>query len=152
MYTEIKKKNNKKYFYRVRTVRTGALFKKVRVYLGKDLSKLMLSAKIKRADRKLEKNNELAILIPKIESVLQKYDIKKAGIFGSYARGDQKKKSDIDIIIEPPPGIGLEFITIRDELEKTLRKKVDLVTYDGLSPYLKKYILGGEVRILGKRA
>ena len=58
MYTEIKKKNNKKYFYRVRTVRTGALFKKVRVYLGKDLSKLMLSAKIKRADRKLEKNNE----------------------------------------------------------------------------------------------
>lgn len=63
-------------------------------------------------------------------------------------RGEQTKKSDIDIIVEPPKGIGFGFVGIQTELEKTLGKKVDLLTYKGLSPYLKKDILKEEVRIL----
>mgnify|MGYP001558248556 CR=1 FL=1 len=83
-----------------------------------------------------------------IAKTLKKYGVKKAGIFGSYARGEAKKGSDIDILIEPPKGMGLEFVGVSLELEKTLGKKVDLVTYKYLSPYLKKRILESEVRII----
>ncbi len=83
-----------------------------------------------------------------IVPILKKHHIKKAGIFGSYARGEQKKNSDIDILVEPPKGMGLEFFGLQLELEKKLGKKVDLVTYKYLSPYLKENILNSEVRIL----
>lgn len=93
-------------------------------------------------NKKLQAIKKLAL------PILRKNYVKKAGIFGSCVRGEQKKTSDIDIIIEPPKGIGFGFVGIQLELEKALGKKVDLLTYKGLSPYLKKYILKEEVRIL----
>ncbi|MBI2576569.1 nucleotidyltransferase family protein [Candidatus Woesearchaeota archaeon] len=80
--------------------------------------------------------------------VLRKNKVTRAGIFGSYAKGNPKKMSDVDIVIEPPKGIGFGFSGIKVELEDTLGKKVDLVTYNGLNPYLKERILREEVRIL----
>ena len=47
-----------------------------------------------------KKNNELKKLKPKIIKVLKRYGITRAGLFGSYAKGEQKKNSDIDILIE----------------------------------------------------
>ena len=97
----------------------------------------------------MRKNNrELNQIKPKIVKILKKYGIKKAGIFGSYAHGAQKKRSDIDILILPPKGMGIEFFGLNLELEEKLGKKVDLVSYNGLSKYLKGYILKEEVRIL----
>ncbi|MBI2125589.1 nucleotidyltransferase family protein [Candidatus Woesearchaeota archaeon] len=80
--------------------------------------------------------------------ILKKNGVKKAGIFGSYARGEAKKRSDIDILIQPPKGMGLSFVGLNLELEDKLGKKVDLLTYQSVSPYLKKYIMADEVRIL----
>ena len=73
--------------------------------------------------------------------ILRKSGIKKAGIFGSYARGEAKKSSDIDMLIEYPQGMGLEFFGVQLKLEEGLGLKVDLLTYKGLSPYLKDYIM-----------
>ncbi len=87
-------------------------------------------------------------LAAKIIPVLKKYGIRKAGIFGSHARGDYKKNSDIDILIELPRGIGFEFAGIQLELEEVLGKKVHLVTYKYIHPYIKKNILAEEVRII----
>ena len=70
---------------------------------------------------------ELKAIKSKIIRVLRKHDVAKAGIFGSYARGEQKKNSDIDILIQPPKGIGFEFVGIKLELEAKLGKKVDLL-------------------------
>jgi len=84
----------------------------------------------------------------KVLKVLKKYGIKKAGIFGSYARGEQKRDSDVDILIQPPKGIGFGFAGIEIELEEMLGKKVDLISYKGISPYLKERILSDEVRII----
>ena len=84
----------------------------------------------------------------KIIPILKKNDVVKAGIFGSYARGEAKKNSDIDILIQPPKGIGLGFVGIKLELEEKLGRKVDLLTYNSIHPYLKKYILDDEVRII----
>ena len=69
----------------------------------------------------------------------------KAGIFGSYARGEAKKRSDVDILIKQK---GRKSLLDLVGLEMKLKKKVDLLDYKGLSPYLKERILKEEVRIL----
>ncbi len=150
-YTEIKQKNGRKYFYRVRSIREGKKFKKERIYLGKNLSKKDSSIKEEQANKKLmidKINKTLIKLKPKIKKILKKNKVKKAGIFGSYAIGEQKKNSDIDILIEPPKGIGFGFVGIQLELQNKLKKKIDLLSYNGISPYLKEKILNQEIRII----
>jgi predicted nucleotidyltransferase len=97
---------------------------------------------------KINKNDEIEKLKPIIIKILKQKGIKKAAIFGSYARGDQKKDSDIDILIEPPKGMGLEFFGLNLELEKELGLKVDLLTYNSINCHIKEYILADEVRII----
>ncbi len=150
-YTELKEKNGKRYYYRARSVRVGNKFKKERIYLGVNLSGRKLTEKENQADKILLKdrvNKGLEEIKPKIIGILKKNKIKRAGIFGSFARGEQKKNSDIDILILPAKNIGFGFAGIELELEKKLKRKVDLVSYNGISPYLKDYILNQEVRIL----
>ena len=104
---------------------------------------------IRHSMKNNENNNiELENLKPKIIKILKKNKVKKAGIFGSFVRGEQKENSDIDILIEPPKSIGLGFVGIKIELEGELKRKVDLVSYKGINPHLKKYILEEEVRII----
>lgn len=150
-YTEIKERNGKKYYYRVRTLREGKKFRKKRIYLGKDLSKKELSIKERDSDKILNDLNNLKglkKLTPKIIEILKKYGVKKAGVFGSYARGEQKKKSDIDLLIEAPKGMGLRFVGLGIELEEKLGRKVHLVTYKYINPYIKNEILKDEVKII----
>ncbi len=85
----------------------------------------------------------------KIVPILKKNKIKKAGIFGSYARGEQKKNSDIDILIEIPEQVSLlGLIKIKKLLEKKLNKKIDLIEYNYIHPLIKKDALKEEVRII----
>ena len=78
------------------------------------------------------------------EEVSRKYKAREIGIFGSFVRGEQKKRSDIDILVEFDqrniPGL-LKFIEMERYLEKLLRKKVDLVRKGGIRPELRKNIL-----------
>ena len=152
-YTEIKTRNNKKYYYRVLSVRKGRKISKKRKYLGVNLPEKELKEKENQADKRLKVKNKkkeeiLNKLKPKIIEILKKNHIEKAGIFGSYARGDFKKNSDVDILVEPPKNIGFGFIGIEMDLEKSLNKKVDLITYKYISPYLRDKILKEEIRIL----
>lgn len=84
----------------------------------------------------------------KIIKILKKNKIKKAGIFGSYARGEQTKNSDIDILIEPTRGMGLDFIGVKLEIEDKLKSKVDFISYKTIHPRLRKQILEEEIRII----
>ena len=93
------------------------------------------------------KNKELNKIKKIIIPLLKKQGVKKAGIFGSYARGEQKKNSDIDILIEVKGSL-LDIVRMEMELKKILKKKVDLITYGGISPYLKKEILNEEIKII----
>src|SRR3989338_7905243 len=98
----------------------------------------------------MKNNKQISILKRKIIPILKKYKIKKAGIFGSYARGDYKKDSDVDILVQYRKGMGFKFFGMGIELEEKLNKKVDLVTYDYIHPKLKDRILKEEIRILWK--
>jgi len=66
----------------------------------------------------------------------------KAYLFGSYVRGDADNQSDIDILVDLDytQKIGLDFIQMKIDLEKLLDKKVDLVSSNGLSEYIKPRI------------
>ncbi|MBS3132088.1 nucleotidyltransferase family protein [Candidatus Woesearchaeota archaeon] len=95
-----------------------------------------------------KKNKIIKSIRSKIVPTLKRNGVVRAGIFGSYARGEAKKNSDVDILIQPPRGIGFGFAGIELELEKELKKKVDLLTYNSIHPLLKERILKEEVRIL----
>lgn len=85
----------------------------------------------------------------KILPVLRRHDIKKAGIFGSVAEGNMKKNSDVDILVEIKRDLSLlGFIGLEMELEKALKRKVDLVEYCAIHPLLRRQILRQEVRVI----
>ncbi|MFH1412505.1 MAG: nucleotidyltransferase family protein [bacterium] len=72
----------------------------------------------------------------------EKYHIKKIGFFGSVARGDGKRESDIDIIVEFESPIGFfDFVRLENFLGEILQKKVDLVSKKALKPAIKERIL-----------
>ena len=80
--------------------------------------------------------NILSLLKP---GLLQKYPINSIGLFGSIVREDFNANSDIDIIVDFKSPIGIEFITLADELEDKLNCKVDLVSRKGIkNQYFKE--------------
>ncbi len=86
---------------------------------------------------------------PQILKVLRRHDVARAGIFGSYARSEQKKSSDIDLLVEVPKDVNLlGFVGIKHELEDATGRRVDLVEYGCIKPLLRESILAEEVRIL----
>ena len=85
----------------------------------------------------------------KILPILKKYNVKKAGIFGSVARNEANEESDVDILVEIDSDISLlDFIGMKIEIEEILGKKIDLVEYNAIKPLLRKKILKEEVHIL----
>ena len=78
------------------------------------------------------------------QELIGKYKIKDIGIFGSYVTGNQKEKSDLDILVEFEPYAKLSLLDVAGleiELSEILGIKVDLVEKQTLKPYIGKYIL-----------
>ena len=82
------------------------------------------------------------------QELIEKYNLKEIAIFGSFIRGEQKRKSDIDILVEfnEVPDIFL-LIDLEDYLRKLLNKKVDLVRKEAIRAELKETILKEAVYI-----
>lgn len=91
------------------------------------------------------RETELDQLREIILTILRPYQVKRVALFGSAARGEDSPGSDLDILVTlPPPGerpvIGLKWIDLAEELSVLLDRPVDLVTEDGLSPYIRPYV------------
>ncbi|UMX48316.1 MAG: nucleotidyltransferase family protein [Candidatus Nealsonbacteria bacterium DGGOD1a] len=85
----------------------------------------------------------------KLNAIFKEYGVVKAAVFGSYARGDERKRSDIDFLIKMESGRSLmDLGGLKVDLEKLFGRKVDLVEYECIHPKLKKEILGEQVPIL----
>lgn len=71
-------------------------------------------------------------LIENKSILFKRYPIKNLAIFGSFARNEQKLESDLDVLVEFNGKIGIEFISLANELERILEVKVDLVSSRGV--------------------
>jgi predicted nucleotidyltransferase len=90
---------------------------------------------------------QLEALKPVLE---EKFRVETIGVFGSYLRGEQTKKSDIDVLVEfaKDAHIGLlKYVELEIFLSEQLGIKVDLVAKDGLKPSLKDVILSEVVYV-----
>ncbi len=78
----------------------------------------------------------------KIVPILKAAGVSFAGIFGSYARGEAKPESDLDVLVKfSSRKTLLEFIRLERRLSEMLGVKVDLVTEEFLSPYIRPNVL-----------
>ena len=84
-----------------------------------------------------------------IKKVVSKFNPKLVGIFGSYARNEQQRESDLDILVDFNDSVNLvELIGLEQELTELLGIKVDLVTLKSVNPSLNKYIQQDLIRIV----
>lgn len=78
---------------------------------------------------------------PQIERIMQKYGAKNIRVFGSVAREEDQKNSDIDFIVNmDEERNAFDLVHLIDELEEFLQKKVDIVDEEALHWFLKKKI------------
>jgi hypothetical protein len=70
----------------------------------------------------------------------QRFSVESLALFGSHARGEETKDSDIDILVEFNAPVGIEFIDLLIELESILNKPVDLVIKKNIYPKVRPYI------------
>ena len=85
----------------------------------------------------------------KVLPILKEAGVTRSGLFGSYVRGEENEKSDVDILVDYPQEKSLfAFIDTKLQLENALGKKVDLIEYKTIKLPLKKYILSEQLQIL----
>jgi predicted nucleotidyltransferase len=78
----------------------------------------------------------------------ERFSVKRIGVFGSYVRGEQKKGSDLDVLVEFYETIDLfELVELEDFLSESLGVKVDLALQSALKPRIKDVILGEVVYV-----
>jgi predicted nucleotidyltransferase len=87
--------------------------------------------------------NAIEILKKNEAIIKKKYGVRKIGVFGSFAKGEEKEGSDIDVLIELEEAYETfdNYMDLKFFLEDLFGRKVDLVTVDALRPQLKGDIL-----------
>ena len=73
-------------------------------------------------------------------ALLQKFHVRRIGLFGSYARQEQTKQSDIDLLVEFESASFDNFMNLAFAMERLFHKKIDLIMPESLSPYLKPLV------------
>ena len=91
---------------------------------------------------------QVLTIIKKQKSVLDEFGVRSLSLFGSFAREESKKGSDIDILVEFNRPVGLfEFARLKLYLEKKLGREVDLVTPEALRDEMREDILREALRV-----
>jgi hypothetical protein len=76
----------------------------------------------------------LRILEREKPELMRRYGLKRLALFGSYAREDQREASDVDILVEVDPSIGLGFVELADRLEDALGIRAEVVSRRAIKP------------------
>jgi predicted nucleotidyltransferase len=81
-----------------------------------------------------------------IHAIARRHGVERVRVFGSMARGEAHPESDVDLLIRLLPGHGFsDFMAFCREVEAALGRRVDVLTEDGLSPYLRERVLAEAV-------
>lgn len=93
--------------------------------------------------------NKIEDVKKKAVPILREAGVTRSSLFGSVVRGEARKDSDIDMLVELPRGISLfDFVDLQLKLEHALNRKVDLGEFSTIKPRLRDYILKEAVQIL----
>jgi predicted nucleotidyltransferase len=76
-----------------------------------------------------------------ILALAERYGAYNVRVFGSVARGEAGPTSDVDLLVDLRPDVGLEYIALWQDLQDLLGRDVDLVTEQALPPYLRPRVL-----------
>src|SRR5690242_2404399 len=76
----------------------------------------------------------LRILDHEKPELVRRYGLKRLAIFGSYARDDQREGSDVDVLVDVDPSIGLNFVDLADQIEQALGVRADVVSCRAIKP------------------
>jgi hypothetical protein len=83
----------------------------------------------------MKTREEILNLIAKNKPELEtRFKVRRLGLFGSYARGEQHAHSDVDILVDVDPSIGLEFVTLAERIEALLGVPVEIVSRRAIKP------------------
>jgi len=94
-------------------------------------------------------SDQMQALREKIIDILRRNDVKRASFFGSIVRGEMTECSDVDILVEFEGKKSLlDLAHLKNELEDTINRRVDVLTYKSLHPRLKDRILAEQVPII----
>ena len=84
-----------------------------------------------------------------IVPILKKYSIRRAGLFGSFAKNKQTKNSDLDLLVEfDLKRVARDYFPLKFELEKKINRQVDLVEYDLLHPVIKDEVMLNQISLM----
>lgn len=99
---------------------------------------------------KMETVKTILDIKKRIAPILKRHAVKKASIFGSFARGEAKSRSDVDLLIEykTEEKSLFDLVNLKTELEEVLGRKVDIVTFNSIYWRLRDQILSEQVVIL----
>src|SRR3954469_22567966 len=89
---------------------------------------------------KLERDDILARLRAGLPALKRQFPLHGLSLFGSVVRGEALAESDIDVVADVEPSIGLDFVTLADKLEELTGHKIDLVSRRAIKPLLWKQI------------
>jgi len=86
--------------------------------------------------------NDIKKKIQRNSDILKNYHINRIGIFGSYVKGTPSENSDIDLLVDFSETITLlQYAHLTDSMRNILNSRVDIVTLNGVKPYLKDSIM-----------
>lgn len=94
-------------------------------------------------DSTVQTKQDVLTILKENHDKIKTFGVKKLGLFGSFTRGEQQGDSDIDLLVEFEPDQKTfdNFIHLSFLLEDLLKRRVELVTADSLSPYIRSYII-----------
>lgn len=96
-----------------------------------------------------DQNMNIETIQEKAAPILRRARVRRAAVFGSVARGEETEESDVDILVEMPrPYTLFSLLAIKNDLEDSLRQKVDIVEYATVKPALRERIYKDAVSIL----
>jgi hypothetical protein len=98
---------------------------------------------VKAMGTAINTKQDIVTVLRENRELIQGLGVKRLGLFGSFVRGEQRAESDVDLLVEFEPGKKTfdNFMALAFLLEDLLRRRVELVTAESLSPYLRPHIL-----------
>jgi predicted nucleotidyltransferase len=87
--------------------------------------------------------NQVFEIIGRLEAEIRTLGVSRLAVFGSIARGEARPDSDIDILIQFSPGSKTfdRFLALSELLEANFGRRVELITTEALSPFIRSHIL-----------